>query len=293
MNRTALLTGMDTSEIARSICASLLVSDYEVVATSEGRYEAGTQDRTQFDAAYAAFPPVAFEAVDFCSEESLSTLISRLSNRTYDVVVNGASTLAAAPDGGVSNEFVAFDYSEFSRVLQYNVTAVAAICIGLKDRIKSGGVIINVTSSAAKEGAFSTLSYNASKAAVNSLTKSLANTFGPSRGVRVNSIAPGWIPPSSDAAADGVVALADALTPSLVAGSPSDVAAAVHYMIAAPFQNGSVLAVDGGITSSYLAYMLESLQSQGVPMDETMQSLVALISQAKRDLRSSDGPQTH
>ncbi len=117
---------------------------------------------------------------------------------------------------------------------------MAAICIGLKDHIKSGGVIINVTSSAAQEGAFAAISYSASKAAVNSLTKSLANTLGPSRGVRVNSIAPGWIPPSSDVVEEGVMALANALTPSLVAGRPSDVVAAVHYLIAAPFQNGSV-----------------------------------------------------
>jgi ketoreductase RED2 len=288
MNKTALVTGMDTSVIARSICPSLLEAGYEVVATSEGRYEAGTEDRVQFDADYAEFSPVAFEVVDFCSEESLSALISRLSTRTYDVIVNCASILATASDGSLRNEFVEFDYSEFSRVLQYNVTAVAAICIGLKDHIRSGGVIINVTSRAAQEGAFATISYSASKAAVNSLTKSLANTLGLSRGVRVNSIAPGWIPPSSDVAEEGVVALADALTPSLVAGRPSDVVAAVHYLIGAPFQNGSVLAVDGGISSSYLSYMLESLQLQGMSIDETIQSLLSLISRGKRDLCSSD-----
>jgi NAD(P)-dependent dehydrogenase (short-subunit alcohol dehydrogenase family) len=288
MSKTALVTGMDTSAVAYSICASLLESGYEVVATSEGRYDTGSEDRAKFDADYSSFPPVAFESVDFCSAESLSALISRLSNRTYDVVVNCAAILATTPDGSLRNEFVEFDYSEFNRVLQYNVTAVAAICIGLKDRIKSGGVIINVTSSTAKEGAFAAFSYHASKAAVNSLTQSLANTFGPSRGVRVNSIAPGWIPASSEVAAEGVVALANALTPSLAAGRPSDVAAAVHYLIAAPFQNGSVLAVDGGMTSSYLVYMLESLQLQGKPVDETIRSLISLINQAKHDLRSPD-----
>lgn len=288
MSKIALVTGMDTNVIARSICASLLEAGYEVVATSDGRFEAGEQDRAQFDAANAEFPPVTFETVDFCSEGSLAGLMSRLSTRTYDVVVNCGTTLATTPDGSLRNEYLEFDYSEFSRVLQYNLTAVAAICIGLKDHIKSGGVIINVTSSAAQEGAFATISYNASKAAVDSLTRSLANTLGPSRGVRVNSIAPGWIPPSAEAAEGGVVALANALTPSLVAGRPEDVVAAVHYLIAAPFQNGSVLTVDGGITSSYLVYMLEALQLQGSPVDETIQSLAALISQAKREFRSTD-----
>lgn len=288
MSKTALVTGLDANVIARSICASLLESGYEVIATSEGRYEAGKEDRVQFDADYAKFPPVTFESVDFSSKQSVSALISRLSNRTYDVIVNCGATLATTSDGGLRNESIEFDYSEFNRVLQYNVTAVAAICIGLKDHIKSGGVIINVTSSAAQEGGFATISYNASKAAVNSLTKSFANAFGVSEGVRVNSIAPGWIPPSSDAAEEGVVALANALTPSLVTGTPSDIVAAVHYLIDAPFQNGSILAVDGGITSSYLTYMLESLQLQGMPVDETIKSLVSLIGQAKRDLRAPD-----
>ncbi len=286
--KTALVTGIDTNTIARGICVSLLESGYEVIATSEGQYQTGTKERIQFDDANAELPPVTFELGDLSSEEGLSALISRLSSRTYDVLVNCGATLASTPSGSLRNEFHEFDFSEFNRVLQYNVTAVAAICIGLKAHIKPGGAIINLTSSAAQEGAFATISYNASKAAVDSLTRSLANGLGPSKGIRVNSIAPGWIPPSSDVAEEGIVALANALTPSLVAGRPEDVVAAVHYLIGAPFQNGSVLAVDGGITSSYLAYMLEALQLQGISMDDTIQSLVSLITQSKRKLRSND-----
>lgn len=287
MTKAALVTGMDTNVIAKSICSSLRKSGYEVVVASNGRHEAGEED-LQFDAANSEIPPVSFEAADFFSEESLAALISRLSNRTYDVIVNCGAVLATAQDGSLRNEYREFDYSEFSRVLQYNVTAVAAICLGLKDNIKPGGVIINVTSGAAQEGAFATISYNASKAAVNSLTRSLANSMGLSRGVRVNGIAPGWIPPSGAVADVGVVALANALTPSLVAGRPEDVVAAVQYLIAAPFQNGSILPVDGGITSSYLVYMLESLQLEGLPMDEKIESLVALIRESKADLHSFD-----
>lgn len=288
MNKTALITGIDDNAIAKSICVSLLESGYEVVAASEGMYQVGAPDRKQFDADYAKFPAVAFESVDFCSEESLSALVARLSSRDFDVVVNCGAALATKPDGKLRNELAEFDHAEFSRVLQYNVTAVAAICIGLRQRIKPGGAIINITSSAAQEGAFATISYNASKAAVNSLTQSLANTLGPSRGIRVNSIAPGWIPPSSDVADDGVVALANALTPSLVPGKPSDIVSAVHYLIATPFQNGAVLTIDGGLSSSYLVYMLESLQLQGTPMDATIKALVSLIGEQKDHLRSVD-----
>ena len=89
-------------------------------------------------------------------------------------------------------------------------------------------------------------------------------------------------------AAEGVVALANALTPSLAGGRPGDVVAGVHYLIAAPFQNGSVLAVDGGITSSYLPTGRKRCNCREYQMEETIQSLVSLITAAKRSLYSSD-----
>lgn len=285
MNKTALVTGMETNIIAQHVCVNFLEAGYEVVATADPGY-----DTNKVEAELQAIekPRLSFEIGSFYSSEGMSELVKRLSGRTYDVVVNCAAALASKPDGSLRNESIDFDYGEFNRVLQYNVTAMAAICLGLKDQIRPGGLIVNVSSSAAEEGAFATISYNASKAAINSLTKSLANVLGPSRGIRVNGIAPGWIPPGGDAAAEGVVALANALTPSLVTGKPGDVVNALNYLISAPFQNGSVLAVDGGIGSSYLSYMLESLQLQGTSVDDAIDSLVSLLSRAKREMRSDE-----
>ncbi|MGW5744581.1 SDR family NAD(P)-dependent oxidoreductase [Amycolatopsis sp. NPDC003861] len=288
MTKTALVTGMDTSVIAKSICSSLVRRGYSVVATSEGKFDEGKDDRVAFEAEHSEFPKVAFETVDFSSQNSIDSLITRLSKHTFEVVVNCAAILATKPDGALRNESAEFDYAEFSRVIQYNVTAVAAICLGLKDHICPGGTIVNVTSSAAQEGAFATISYNAGKAAVDSLTKSLANTLGTGRGIRVNSVAPGWIPASGDVAEEGVVALANALTPSQSVGDPQNVVMAVNYLIENKFQNGAILPVDGGITSSYLPYMLESLQLQGVQMDETIELLTSRIAQRKNELRSVD-----
>ena len=284
MTKTALVTGMDSNANARAICSSLLKHDYQVVATAEDVFTPDSQERRLFDEAHRDLPAVVFEAVDFSSTESLSNLIQRLACRQYDVVINCTTFLALTPDGSLRDEGAEFDVREFSRVLQASVTPVAALCLGLKDQLRPGGSIINVTSSAAKEGAFATISYNASKAAIESLTKSLANVLGPSKGIRANSIAPGWIPPSPDSAADGVVAIANALTPSVARGTPQDVVAAVHYLIGSSFHNGSVLTLDGGVSTSYLPYLLESLQLRGVDMDETIHTLIDLLSDAKKRL---------
>lgn len=98
----------------------------------------------------------------------------------------------------------------------------------------SGGCIVNITSSAAEEGGFATISYNASKAALKNLSKSLANNFGPYNGVRVNCVAPGWIPQSKDVVAGNVVELANKLTPLSTYGTPQDVAQAVINLIENP-----------------------------------------------------------
>jgi len=286
--KTALITGIDNSIIAHSICVSLLKSNYSIIAITEGKYDITEKKRIEFDITYSDLSPVSFEVIDVYSNENIKNIISKFSNISFDVIINCASILAETSDGKLRDESVNFDYTEFNRVLSYNITSVAAICLGLKDNIKFGGNIINITSSAGQEGAFSTISYNASKSAIDNITKSLANILGVSKGIRVNSIAPGWIPPSDDVAAEGVVALANALTPSLSSGKPSDVVAAVHYLIASNFQNGSVLNVDGGIQSSYLPYMLESLQLQGKPIDETIETLISLISSAKSSAKLNE-----
>jgi NAD(P)-dependent dehydrogenase (short-subunit alcohol dehydrogenase family) len=287
MAKTAFISGMDGSAIAVGIADSLLESGYEIVATSEGKYDAGEEARQEFDRTHERFPSVQFEKADFSSEEGVENLITRLCARTFDVVINCASTIALTEDGGLRDESVAFSFSEFGRVMQYNVTALAAVCFGLRNNINKGGSVINVTSGAAQEGAFATFAYNASKAAVDNLTKSFANTLGPSKGIRVNSIAPGWVPPNPDAAGQGIIALGNALTPSQVMGTPGDVAKAVQFLIDAPFQNGSVLPVDGGISSSYLPYLLESLELQGLPVNQVIDDLVQLVGKAKSDMAKS------
>jgi NAD(P)-dependent dehydrogenase (short-subunit alcohol dehydrogenase family) len=93
--------------------------------------------------------------------------------------------------------------------------------------------------------------YNASKAAVHHLTKSLASEWA-GRGVRVNSVAPTYIetPLIAHAESSG---LADAWrrdTPIGRFGQPHEVASVVHFLAsdAASLMTGAVVAVDGGFT---------------------------------------------
>ncbi len=62
----------------------------------------------------------------------------------------------------------------------------------LGDLARTGGAIINMGSNSWMQGAPGLIAYTTAKSAIQGLTRSLAREVGP-RGVRVNSIAPGWI----------------------------------------------------------------------------------------------------
>lgn len=280
MRKNALVTGFDNSVIARETILLLAKRDYYIYAT----YESDKIDRAAFMAENEIEGLVSFEPINYNLKESVDRIIENLHNIKFDAIVNCYATLAETKSKELRHEFFDFDFEEFGRVLNSNISTIAAICIGLKDSMVSGGCIVNVTSSAAEEGGFATISYNASKAALKNLSKSLANNFGPYNGVRVNCVAPGWIPQSKDVVAGNVVELANKLTPLDLYGTPQNVAYAVLSLLENPYANNVNFGVDGGITSSYLMYLLESSDLSGNETDELMKALIKLIGMAKKSV---------
>jgi len=265
MKKTALVTSCGFGVRAKEVCAQLLANGYEVVVVNEKPYEPEIKNAK-----------LIFEQADFNSQESIDQLLAKLKKWQFNAIVNCHDSLAFVGDF-LRHDFSDFNYADFAKVLNYNVVSIAAICIGLKDNIVAGGCVVNITSSAAKEGGFVTIAYNASKAAVENMSKSLANNFGLYKGIRVNCVAPGWIPKSSGVAAAGTRALADAMTPVIPSGQNTDLAKAVIDVINNSSINGATIVVDGAISSSYLPYMLESLLEKN---DSTVSAAMDMITEA-------------
>jgi meso-butanediol dehydrogenase/(S,S)-butanediol dehydrogenase/diacetyl reductase len=120
-----------------------------------------------------------------------------------------------------------------------------------------GGVIVNIGSISGEVADPSMALYNASKAFVHALTRSIAVDHGPR--VRCNAIEPGWITTemADDAfalARDPEAARRDAVArhPAGRLGEPGDIAAAVAWLASdqAAFVTGQCITVDGGLTAA-------------------------------------------
>ena len=164
-----------------------------------------------------------------------------------DVLVNNAGICYHRPTLEVPDE-------EFDEVFDVNVTGVWKMCRAVAPHmIDAGrGSIVNVGSISAMivNRPQMQASYNASKAAVHQLSKSLAAEWAP-YGVRVNAIAPGYVKTEMAPVDEPRFRrqwIEDA--PMQRYATPEEIAPSVVYLAsdASSFTTGSVLVTDGGYT---------------------------------------------
>lgn len=135
----------------------------------------------------------------------------------------------------------------WDRVMDINVKGLFYCCRAAATELKKqNGCIVNITSVAGQTGLGSSIAYAASKAAANSVTKSLARVMAPQ--VRVNSIAPGVVQTRwNEGNEENVKHLAEG-TPLERIGTSEDVAEVVYSIIAhGSFVTGEIVRVDGGM----------------------------------------------
>jgi len=111
-------------------------------------------------------------------------------------------------------------------------------------RQRGAGSVVNVTSVAAFAGAGSSMAYAASKAALTTLTKSLARALAPA--IRVNAVAPGLVPTGFGGWTDVHWKATSARTPLQRLPTAEETGAAIFYLATAGGLTGQTIVVDGG-----------------------------------------------
>ncbi len=166
-----------------------------------------------------------------------------------DILVNNAGVA----QHGDTHSFPAEQYDRLMEINLHSLFRACQAALGPMMAQKSG-VILNIGSIS---GYIANIpqpqaAYNASKAAVHMLTKSLASDYA-NQGIRANAIAPGYI--ETDMTAGGLShpewgPVWRQMTPLPMVGNPDDIGAAALYLCsdASRYVTGEVLVIDGGYT---------------------------------------------
>lgn len=167
-----------------------------------------------------------------------------------DVAINNAGI-------SIRHRFVDITPEEWARVLNVNLTGIfnTAQAAARHMMASGGGVILNTASTNGVVGYPFYADYNASKAGVIELTRSMALELAPA--IRVNAVAPGYVltPMQRAEYSDEMLAAVNARIPLGRHARPEEVAALFAFLASddAAFLSGHVYTIDGAETAGGLA----------------------------------------
>ncbi|MFL6399303.1 MAG: SDR family oxidoreductase [Nitrososphaeraceae archaeon] len=248
--KRVLVTG-GTAGIGKAVVSRLLKGGARVITTARNPTNGDLHKDRE---------PVFIQA-DLSTAAGCTKIVNEVTSYGgIDILVSvvGASS---APSGG----FAAWRDEEWQKELNINLLAAVRLDRGLlPGMIKQGfGVIIHVSSIQRRLPLYeATLAYAAAKAALTTYSKGLSNEVGP-KGIRVNTVAPGFIETSaaealierlSKQSGTDMEAARQALMKSLGGipigrpGRPEEVAELIAFLVSDRAQsiNGSEYVIDGG-----------------------------------------------
>jgi len=211
-----VITHRDSAEAAAETLASLAGNGHRVVRAS---------------------------AVDSAALTAAAASVADTEGR-LDVLVNNAAKSKVIPH----HDLDALDDDFFDSVLQTNVRGAFATVRAFRRLLAAdgGGLVVNISSLAARTAGGSNIAYSASKAAMDNMTLSLARALAPE--IRVVSVAPGLVDTEFTRGWDPAVRQQNIdRTPLGRLATPEDVGQAVVAVATdLTFVTGIVIPVDGG-----------------------------------------------
>jgi 3-oxoacyl-[acyl-carrier protein] reductase len=238
--KVALVTG-GGGGIGSAICQRLAVAGAQVIVN----YNSNAQKAEAVAAALPGENHLALQA-SVTDSAALRQMTTQVRDRygKLDLLVNNAGITRPVPHAdldGLEDEWI-------DRILQTNFRGAFACVRAFKELLMAGdgGTVVNISSVAAVTGIGSNVAYCASKAAMDSMTRSLARALAPK--IRVVSVSPGWVwGEYASRMEPAYIQEQINKTPLGRIAQPEDVAEAVLAVATTlAFSTGCIIPVDGG-----------------------------------------------
>lgn len=212
-------------------------------------------DKIKVDASKPEYANITWIHADLADPKQVEQVAHDLKDTQLFALVNNAAEILGSP-------WEQFNFDEWNKAIEANLTAPLRLCHGLRHNFVKGGSIINISSHGGRHAAYSSIPYTFTKAGQINLTQSLAANFGP-QGVRVNAVLPGWV--NTESAKPYIPSVSAEITPLGRNAEPEEIADAILYLMSdeARFINGTQLVVDGGYDAiDYSMYQLDKMLTQ-------------------------------
>ena len=241
--KTALVTGCNKG-IGKAMALGLAEAGADVIGVSGSLELKGSLIENEVESVGRKFR--AYQA-DFSDRKSLYAFIQKIKeeNKPIDILVNNAGTIKRSPAAEHSDE-------DWDKVMSINLNApfILAREFGKQMIANGSGKIIFTCSLLTFQGGILVPGYAASKAALGSLIKALANEWA-SKNINVNGIAPGYIATDNTAALRSDPVRSKSILDRIPAqrwGSANDLKGATVFLAskASDYVNGTIITVDGG-----------------------------------------------
>lgn len=242
--KIALITG-GAGGIGSAICHKLAANGAQIIAT----YNSNARKAEALLQMLPGEGHTCFHApnTDTSKLAELADLVQQRYGK-LDILVNNAGITTPVPHtdlDALSDEWV-------DRIFQTNVRGSFAMIRACKVLLWAAAedgqssLVVNISSVAAVTGIGSNVAYCASKAAIDSMTRSLGRALAPK--IRVVSVSPGWVLGEYTQNIDPqYLQQQEDLTPLHRLAKPEDVANTVYALVTSlTFTTGSVIPVDGG-----------------------------------------------
>ena len=242
-NKKALVTGASKG-IGKAMAIALAESGADVIGVSASMPLIGSLVEQEILKTGRKF--YSYQC-DFSNRESLKKFIAEVLNDhpVIDILVNNAGMILRSPAAEHSDEY-------WDKVLSVNLDAPFILSreIGKTMTERGKGKIIFTASLLSFQGGIWVPGYAASKGAIASLVKALANEWA-SKGVNVNGIAPGYISTDNTEALRNDPERSKAILSRIPAnrwGEPDDFKGVTVFLASAAsdYVNGTIVTVDGG-----------------------------------------------